>query len=119
MTTKTDKELAFHQDLYIATDWGERFAALVDEHVKLPKKGRALYVEAGTGSHAMALRERGGQKLTIICADQNEECLELARVKAAALHESITFQRENPNELSFADAEFALVLGNLSFTPPA
>src|SRR5256886_115082 len=118
MTTKSAKELAFLHDLYIATDWGERFAALVDEHVKLPKKGRALYVEAGTGGHAMALRKRGGQKLTIVCADQNEESLELARVKAAALHESTTFQRENAHELSFADDEFDLVFGNLSFTPP-
>jgi len=28
---KTDKELAFLQDLFIATDWGERFAELIDE----------------------------------------------------------------------------------------
>ena len=119
MTTRTDKELAFLHDLYIATDWGERFAELVDEHVKLPKEGRALYVEAGTGGHALALQESGGEKLTIVCADQSEECLELARAKAAALHESTTFQRENPPALSFADDEFNLVLGNLSFTPPA
>lgn len=118
MTTKTDKELAFLHDLYIATDWGERFAELVDEHVKLPKEGRALYVEAGTAGHALALQESGGQKLTIVCADQNEECLELARAKAAALYESTKFQRENPQALSFADDEFDLVLGNLSFTPP-
>jgi len=118
MTTKSAKELAFLQDLYIATDWGERFAALVDEHVKLPKKGRALYVEAGTGGHALALQERSGQKLTIVCADENEECLELARVKAAALHESTTFQREHAHELSFANDQFDFALGNLSFTPP-
>ena len=118
MTTKTDKELAFLYDLYIATDWGERFAELVDEHVKLPKEGRALYVEAGTGGHALALQERGGKKLAIVCADQNEECLELARAKAVALHESTTFQLEDPQALSFTDDEFDLVLGNLSFTPP-
>jgi methyltransferase family protein len=118
MTTKSDKELAFLNDLYIATDWGERFAELVDEHVKLPKEGSALYVEAGTGGHALALQESGGKKLAIVCADQNEECLELARAKAAALHESTAFQRENPQALSFADDEFDLVLGNLSFTPP-
>src|SRR5881398_2190611 len=103
MTTRTQKELAFIHDLYIATDWGERFAELVDEHVKLPKEGRVLYVEAGPGSHALALKQRGGQKLTIVCADENEECLELARAKAAALHESTTFQRENAHELSFAN----------------
>src|SRR5690349_10322245 len=118
MTTKSQKELAFLHDLYIATDWGERFAELVDKHVNLPKEGRVLYVEAGAGSHALALQERGGQKLTIICADENQECLELARVKAAALHEPTQFQRENPEALSFADDEFDLVLGNSSFILP-
>ena len=49
MRQKTQKELAFLHDLYIATDWGERFAELVDQHVELPKEGRAVYVEAGTG----------------------------------------------------------------------
>src|SRR5215813_8157240 len=57
---KSDKELAFLQDLFIAPDWGERFAELIDEHIKLPEEGEALYVNAGTGSHAMALRERAG-----------------------------------------------------------
>ena len=52
---KSEKELAFLQELYVATDWGERFAALMDEHVELPKKGRALYVGAGTGGHALAV----------------------------------------------------------------
>jgi ubiquinone/menaquinone biosynthesis C-methylase UbiE len=118
MTTKTQKELAFLLDLYIATDWGERFAELIDGHVELPKQGRALYIEAGTGSHALALQERGGQKLAIVCADENEECLELARAKAVALHESAQFQAENPEALSFADDEFDLVLGNFSFTLP-
>src|SRR5436305_1708414 len=56
-THKSDKELAFLHDLYVATDWGERFAELVDEHVKLPRKGRALYVASGTGGHAPALGE--------------------------------------------------------------
>src|SRR5438270_4465282 len=115
---KTAKELAFLHDLYIATDWGERFSELVDQHIKLPKQGRALYIEAGTGSHALALQERGGAKLTIVCADENEECLDLARAKAAALHEPTEFQREDPQALSFADNEFDLVLGNASFTLP-
>jgi ubiquinone/menaquinone biosynthesis C-methylase UbiE len=119
MDSKTDKELAFLHDLYIATDWTERFAELVDEHVEIPKKGRALYIEAGTGSHALALKGRAGQKLTIVCSDKNEECLELARAKAAALHEHAEFQRENAQALSFADDEFDLVLANNSFTAPS
>lgn len=118
MNTKSQKELAFLQDLYIATDWGERFAELVDAHVELPKEGRALYISAGTGSHAMALQERAGEKLEIIAVDENEECLELARAKAIALHEETKFQREDAAELSFADDHFDLVLGNASFTRP-
>jgi hypothetical protein len=41
---ENNKELAFLLELFVATDWGERFAELIDEHVKLPKKGKALYV---------------------------------------------------------------------------
>ena len=116
MPRKTQKELAFLHDLYIATDWGERFAELIDQHVELPKEGRAVYVEAGTGGHSLALQERAGRKLTIICTDKNEECLELARAKAVALHEPTEFQYEDTNALSFKDNQYDLVLGNASLT---
>lgn len=117
--SKSQKELAFLQDLYIATDWGERFAELIDEHVELPKEGSALYINAGTGSHAMSLQERGGEKLKIIAVDANEDCLELARAKAVALHEKTRFQCEAGETLSFEDDQFDLVLSNNSFTQPA
>ena len=119
MQSKSQKELAFLQDLYVAPDWGERFAELVDKHVQLPKEGRALYLAATTGGHAIALQERGGEKLELLCVDENEECLELARAKAKALHERTTFQREDVNALSFGDDQFDLVLGNSSLTMPA
>ena len=57
---ETDKELAYLHELYVAPDWGERFAELIDEHVPLPKEGAALYVAVGTGGHALALKERAG-----------------------------------------------------------
>ena len=119
MPTKSTKELAFLQDLYIATDWGERFATLVDAHVELPKEGRALYVAAGTGGHALALQERAGDELKLTCVDANDECLEIARAKAVAFREGTEFQREQLNSLSFADNQFDLVLGNASLTAPA
>jgi len=118
MNTKSQKELAFLHDLYIATDWSERFAELVDDHVELPKEGQVLYIAAGTGGHALALQERAGEKLEIIAIDENEECLELARAKATALHEQTKFQHENVAALSFADDRFDSVLGNASFTQP-
>jgi ubiquinone/menaquinone biosynthesis C-methylase UbiE len=116
---KTQKELAFLNDLYIASDWGERFAELVDQHIELPKEGTLLYIESGTGNHALALHERGGAKLTMVCSDQNEECLELARVKAAALHGRAEFTREDAGALSFASDGFDLVLANNSLISPA
>ena len=115
MHAKTAKELAFLNDLYIATDFSERFAELVDEHVDLPKAGRVLYIEAGTGGHAMALQKRAGNKVQLLCVDENDECLELARAKALALHEQTDFQREDATALSLNDDQFDLVLGNASF----
>src|SRR5258708_14151879 len=118
MEAKSQKELALLQDLYVATDWGERFAALVDAHVEAPKQGRAVYVAAGTGGHALALQERAGEKLKLICVDANDECLELARAKAVAFREGTEFQREQLNALSFADNQFDLVLGDASLIAP-
>ena len=112
--TKSDKELAFLQELFIAPDWGERFAELIDAHVKIPKKGKALYVAAGTGGHALALHERAGDKLELLCVDENPECLELARAKATATHEQISFETERVDQLELPDNEFDLVIGNAS-----
>jgi len=116
MITKSQKELAFLHDLYVAPDWGERFADLVDAHIALPKEGRALYVATGTGGHAMALHERAGEKLEFVCVDESYDHLELARAKAAAAREPTKFQREEPGSLSFPDDTFDFVLGNASMT---
>jgi ubiquinone/menaquinone biosynthesis C-methylase UbiE len=113
-TTKSDKELAFLKDLYVATDWGERFAELVDEHVELPRKGSMLYVAAGTGGHALAMQERAGDKVNLVCVDENEECLELGRAKAMAVRADPEFLRAQLEELSFDDDQFELVVGDAS-----
>ena len=115
---KTDKELAFLQDLFIAPDWGERFAELIDEHVKLPNEGKALYMAAGTGGHAMALQERAGSKLDLLCVDENPECLELARAKATATDDQIGFDTAKLDNLKLRDNEYDLVIGNASLVSP-
>lgn len=111
---KSDKEIAFLQDLFIAPDWGERFAELIDEHVKLPAEGEALYVAAGTGGHALALQERAGDKLELLCVDENPECTELARAKATATNEKINFGTTQIDKLDLKDNRFDLVIGNAS-----
>ena len=117
---RTDKELAFLHDLYVATDWGERFAELVDEHVTLPKRGRALYVEAGTGGHALALVARAGAEVTLIGADESAARLELARAKATAagLDARAEFRAGQLESLGFEDEQFELVIGDASLVAP-
>src|SRR4029079_5156487 len=111
---KSDKELAFLQDLFIAPDWGDRFAELIDEHLKLPAEGEALYVGAGTGGHALALHERAGEKLELLCVDENPECTELARAKATATNEKIIFDTAQFDRLNLKNNRFDLVIGNAS-----
>jgi ubiquinone/menaquinone biosynthesis C-methylase UbiE len=112
MKPKTNKELAFLHELFVATDWGERFAQLIGEQVKLPKKGRALYVGAGTGSHAIALQERANDALKFLCVDENEESLELARAKATALQDNLEFRQAQIDQLALDDSIFGLVIGD-------
>ncbi len=111
---KSDKELAFLQDLFIAPDWGERFAELIDEHVKLPAEGKVLYAAAGTGGHAMALQERSNKKLEFLCVDENAECVELAQAKAVATNEQTQFSQVRLESLEIPDNQFDLVVGNAS-----
>jgi ubiquinone/menaquinone biosynthesis C-methylase UbiE len=111
---KTNKELAFLHELFVATDWGERFAELIDEHVELPKEGRALYLGSGTGGHAIAVQERAGDDLKFLCVDEEEERLELARAKATVLKDGIEFRQGNIDGLALADNRFNAVVGDAS-----
>ena len=118
-TRKSDKELAFLHDLYVATDWGERFAELVDQHVQLPKEGRALYVGSGTGGHALALAARGGAALELVGVEESEERVALARAKAAAVEGAgVDFRHAQLEDLAFEDEQFDLVVGDASLVAP-
>ncbi|HYP52133.1 MAG TPA: class I SAM-dependent methyltransferase, partial [Pyrinomonadaceae bacterium] len=119
-TDKTSKELAFLHDLYVAPDWGERFAELFDEHVKLPGEGRALYVASGTGGHALALKERAGKDVSLVCVDESGERVELARAKAAAVKTGaqVEFRSGQLEALAFEDEQFEFVVGDASMVAP-
>jgi ubiquinone/menaquinone biosynthesis C-methylase UbiE len=117
-TIKSDKEIAFLHDLFVATDWGERFAELIDQNVELPAKGRALYLGSGTGGHVLSLQERAGEKLSWVCVDEREEYLEIARAKATAANAPLEFQSGRVDRLNFADDEFDVVLGEASLIKP-
>lgn len=116
-TPKSDKELAFLHDLFVATDWGERFSQLVDEHVVLPDKGRALYLGSGTGGHAIALQEQAEQ-LKFLCIDESNEYLELARAKASAVKDAAEFRVGKVDQLALEDNQFDFVVGDASLLAP-
>ena len=113
-TQKTQKELAFLHDLFIAPDWGERFAELIDKHLVIPSEGKALYLAAGTGGHALELHERAGKNVEFLCLDENVECLELAKAKASASNQTTEFRQAHLDQLGLPDNEYEVVIGNAS-----
>src|SRR4051812_6571200 len=115
---KSDKELAFIQDLFIAPDWGERFATLIDEHIEVPLEGRVLYVGSGTGAHALALHDRLPAKVEMVCLDENHESVELAKAKATTLQTRIEFHSGPLVPLALTDESFDLVIAELSLIAP-
>ena len=118
-TQKSEKELAYLHELYVATDWGERFAELADAHVKLPSEGRVLYVASGTGAHALALAVRAARDVTLVCVDESEERLELARAKASVVKsDKVEFRHAQLEALAFEDEAFDLVVGEASLVAP-
>src|SRR6185369_6519438 len=114
ITKKTDKELAFLHDLFVAPDWGERFAELIDQHLKVPAEGKALYVSIGTGGHAIAIRERAGAKLDMTCLDEKPEFLELAQAKATAANQEVDFRHASLESFPLEDNQYDLVIGEAS-----
>lgn len=111
---KTAKELAFVKDLYIAPVWGERFAELLDEKVKLPSEGSMLYVEAGTGGHSLSIQEKLKGKADLISVDESEEVVEIAFAKANVMKREINYQQAALDFLPFEDNEFDMVIGDAS-----
>jgi ubiquinone/menaquinone biosynthesis C-methylase UbiE len=113
-TEKTEKELAYLHDLFVAPDWDERFASLIDGNVKLPDQGRVVYLGVGTGGHAIAIKQRGGDKLTLLGFDENPERIELAKAKATLAKERVEFEQSRLEQLPIDDNASDLVIGNAS-----
>ncbi|MFN2501813.1 MAG: class I SAM-dependent methyltransferase [Pyrinomonadaceae bacterium] len=111
--SKTQKELAFLRDLYIADEWTRRFTDLVDKHMDLRDSDNMLYINAGTGGHALAIHERFGQKTDVFASCENEDILTIARDKAAAIGSPVDF-----STIRFEDDAFDAVLADASFVRP-
>ena len=110
---KTQKELAFLRDRYIQDLWTQRFTSLVDKHMDLSDSENMLYINAGTGGHALAVNERFGEKTDIFASCENEDLLVIAQDKAAAIGSDVDF-----STIRFEDDAFDAVLADASFVPP-
>lgn len=111
---KTQKELAYLVDLSVAGEWTQRFADLVDKHLDLSDSDNLLYINAGTGNHAMAIAERSGEKTDVFASCANEDVLKIALDKAAALSSNVDLSM-----IRFEDDAFDTVIADASLLAPA
>ena len=111
--SKTEKELAFLRDLYIETDWTERFTNLFDDNFKFSGEEKILYVNAGAGNHALALREKLDDEIEIFGVSETQDLLNIARHKADAIQANVDFSIVYPNE------KFDAVLADATFVRPS
>jgi len=107
---KTRKELAFLRDLYINDAWTRRFTDLIDKHLKFDDEENLLYLNAGTGNHALELNEKIGKKTDIFAACEDQDELRIARDKAAAIKSTVDFSM-----IRFEDDSFDAVIADASF----
>jgi hypothetical protein len=111
--TKTQRELAFIRDLYVEDEWTQKFTALADKHLDLSDSENLVYINAGTGAHAMALDEKFGEKVDIFASCQDEHMLNIARDKGAAISSRVDF-----SQIRFEPDSFDAVIADASFVRP-
>ncbi|MGI8555120.1 MAG: class I SAM-dependent methyltransferase [Pyrinomonadaceae bacterium] len=110
----TQKELAFLRELQIDSDWTQRFTNFVDQHIKFSGAKNILYINAGTGNHAIALREKLNKKIKMSATVENTDVFNIARDKAAAVKADIDFSSNHS-----ADENFDAVLADASLVRSA
>ncbi len=94
--TNSEKELAFLQDLYLSIDWTEKFTNLFDEKFKFSRPKKVLYVNAGTGTHALILREKLNDKVEFTPVCENIHLQKIAQAKADTMMTKIKFETNLP-----------------------
>jgi hypothetical protein len=106
---KTEKELAFLQDLYLTENWTDRFTKNFDHKFKPDAEEKILYVNAGTGTHALALRDLFDDKTEITALCETAELQKIAHAKATVIKANVEFTTISPYE------DFDLVIADASF----
>lgn len=113
-----DREAAYRYDLFVAPDWDERFNTILDERVEMPKEGRLLEINCGTGAHAIAVAA-GLLQGDVVGTDPSAERVALARAKASAANaDRVTFVEATAERLDFEDGGFDGVVLDASLLEP-
>ncbi len=119
---KTEKELAFINDLFVGSDWTKRFADIVDKHIKFADKGKLLYYNSGSGTHALELRDKFGSEAEIYAVSETPELQKIAQAKLDVIDADENRAETRYAEINFVNAspdkEFDAVLADASFVRP-
>ena len=111
--SKTQKELAFVRELIIEPEWTERFTTFLDTKFKFgDKQEKILYVNAGAGSHAIALSETVSENAEIYGVCEDEDLRNIAQVKADAVKSEVRFGT------NFSGEKYDVVIADGSFVKP-
>ena len=102
------------RDLYVTDEWTRRFTDLVDKHLKPSREANFLYINAGTGNHVFAIREKMNKNTAVFATCDNEEILKIARDKALAVKSDVDFSLTR-----FEDDSFDTVLTDATFVRPS
>ena len=119
---KTEKELAFIDDLFISTDWTKRFTEIVDAHLKFENRGKLLYYNSGSGSHALELRDRLGKDAEIYAVSDTAELQKISQAKQDVIDADEARAENSYAEINFVNdasgTNFDAVLADASFVRP-
>lgn len=110
---KTQKELAFLRDIYVTPDWTGRFAELADKHLNFDDVENVLYLNAGSGDHSIAIREKLDEKISFFARCENEDLVSIARDKAIATRSDVDFSL-----IDFEEDAFDAVVADASLVRP-
>jgi len=110
---KTQKELAFIRDLYVTPEWTRRFAELADKHLEFKDVENVLYINAGTGDHCFAIREKMDERTAVFAVCEDEDVLSIARDKAIVVRSDVDF-----STMTFEDDSFDAVVADASLVTP-
>lgn len=109
---KTEKELAFLRDLYIAPDWTRRFTNIFDENFKFTGEKTILYINPGTGDHAIELRRKLKGDALLKTLSEDRELNLIAQAKADITKTKINFTADFPRQT------FDAVIADASLVKP-